>query len=114
MIIVLLAVYIDQMFIAPINKNTFDEMRFIKGIIIDCNLTIYIQFKQLLFTIIPLYTVLPTIFCHYTIIFDSVTAPWDFTYLWTLQVLKVIFHSKLILFYENLLECYNIILLIEH
>ena len=35
MIIVLLAVYIDQMFIAPINKNTFDEMRFIKGIIID-------------------------------------------------------------------------------
>ena len=36
------------------------------------------------------------------------------SYLWKYQALKVIFHSKLILLYENLLECCNIVLLIEH
>ena len=42
--------------------------------------------------------------------FPDATASWckHATYLWKYQALKVIFNSKLILLYENLLECCNI------
>ena len=46
--------------------------------------------------------------------YDKVSEILKLVYLWKYQASKVIFHGKLILLYENLLECCNIVLFIEH